>query len=443
MLKKFSEIVKGKGVQRYVLNTGWLLGEKILRLIVGLSVSVLMARYLQPNLYGVFNYAQSFVGLFIVFATLGLDGVVVKELVKNSNRRDELLGTAFLLRLFGFIFLIIVLLVVINFMPNNKEDNIYIYIYACCILFQSFNVIDFFFQSTVQSKYSVYSRGVGFVISSLLKILLIILKAPLIAFVLVLVVESLILALSLVFYYIKNGFLLSKWRWSISLAKEILKQSWPLILSGIVVAIYMKIDQIMIKNILGDNEVGQYSAAVKLSEAWYFIPLVISNSLFPAIINAKKTNSLSYEQRIKKLYSFLLWISVLVALMTTFFGDWAIHFLYGDNYSLTSHVLKIHIWAGVFVALGVVSTKWFIIEDLQKYSFYRALSGAIVNVILNIYLIPKYGISGAAYATLIAQFIASYMFNLFSKATYPNFKMQTMAFIAPYDLYKTLKKLKK
>jgi O-antigen/teichoic acid export membrane protein len=428
---------------KYVLNTAWLLGEKVLRLTLGILITVWLARYLKPELFGVFNYIQSFVGLFIVIGTLGLDGIVVRELIKQPDKLKEIMGTSFFLRLIGFLFLMLLLLITINFTSNTQEENILTLIFALSILFQSFNVIDFYFQSKVQSKFVVYSRLISFVASSLFKILLIYVKAPLIYFVIVLVLDSFLLSVFLIFQYYRNGLSIFKWTFNISLAKTLLSDSWPLILSGIVVAVYMKMDQVMIKYMLGSYEVGQYSAAARLSEAWYFIPLVISNSLFPAIINAKGKNMVLYKKRMMDLYGFLFWVSAFVAILTVIFGDFVISLLYGSQYSGTSEVLKIHIWTGVFVGLGVASSKWFIAENLQKYSFYRTLLGAIVNILLNLYLIPKYGIVGAAYATLAAQISASYLFNIFTSKTYPNFVMQTMALTAPYELYKFLKKNKK
>lgn len=440
MIRKLSQVLKEEGARRYLKNTGWLVGEKLLRLTLGLFVSVWVARYLGPENFGVFSYIQSFVGLFIVVATLGLDGVVVRELVKTPNKVKELVGTAFFMRIIGFVLLMAILLIAINFTSNSHDENIYIIIFACSALFQSFNVIDFYFQSKVHSKYVVYANIISLVTSSLAKIILILFKAPLFAFVLVFVLDSFLLAINLIIQYYRNGSNLLNWVYNKIDAKKLISDSWPLILSGIVIAVYMKIDQVMIKEMLGSKDVGQYAAAVKLSEAWYFIPMVICNSLFPAIVNAKATNFNLYERRMRNLYGFLVWGSISVAVLTTILGDWGVQLLYGNSYSGTASVLKIHIWAGIFVGLGVASSKWYITENLQKYSFYRTLLGAVVNVTLNLILIPRYGIVGAAYATLIAQFCASYFFNLFTKITYSNFKLQSAALIAPYEFYNFIKK---
>jgi O-antigen/teichoic acid export membrane protein len=211
------------------------------------------------------------------------------------------------------------------------------------------------------------------------------------------------------------------------MAVDLLRDSWPLILSGMVVAVYMKIDQVMIKEMLDSEAVGQYAAAVRLSEAWYFIPMVISSSLFPAIINAKKISEELYYERLQKLYDLMVWMAVAIALPMTFLSDWVVELLYGSEYSEAASVLMVHIWAGVFVFLGVASGKWFITEDLQKYSFYRTFFGSVANIVLNFILIPKLGINGAAIATLVSQIIAAYLFDLFSIKTKKIFFMKTQS----------------
>ncbi len=197
--------------------------------------------------------------------------------------------------------------------------------------------------------------------------------------------DSIVLAMGYLYWYLKinKEFFLKKIEFSSNLVKSLLKDSWPLILSGIVISIYMKIDQIMIKEMLGNREVGEYAVAVRLSELWYFIPMVISSSLFPAIINAKKVSEELYYQRFQKLYDLMVWIAISIAIPMTFLSDWIVNFLYGIQYSEAGDVLKIHTWSIVFVALAYASGRWMLAENLQIYSFYRYLIGAIINIILN------------------------------------------------------------
>ncbi|MDD3854351.1 flippase [Sulfurimonas sp.] len=443
MLTKLKSLQKHSGFMRYFKNTSWLLGEKILRMVVGLFVGIWVARYLGPEQFGLFSYAQSFVGLFAAIATLGLDGIVIRELVKDESRRDELIGTAFWLKLMGAFAVLLILAIAVNFTSNDHATNIIVFIVAGATVFQAFNVVDFYFQSKVLSKYIVYANVISLFFSSVVKIALILNEAPLVAFAWVVLFDSFVLALGYIYFYIRNRHcerseaiqqttvIASKAKQSIlsltfnkSIAVGLLKDSWPLILSGIVVSIYMKIDQVMIMQMLDTNAVGQYAAAVRISEAWYFIPMVVASSLFPAIINAKKQSEELYYTRLQRLYDLMVWMAIAIALPMTFLSDWIVNLLYGGQYHEAGSVLMIHIWAGVFVFLGVASGKWFVSENLQILAFWRTFSGMAMNVILNFILIPKYGVNGAAVATLISYSVAGFLFDYFNAKTRKVFFMK-------------------
>jgi len=416
VLNTLKQLKQRQGFMRYFTNTSWLLGERILRMGVGLFVGIWIARYLGPEQFGLFSYAQSFVFLFTAIATLGLDGIVVRELVKDESKRDILLGTAFGLKLIGAIIILPVLFLAVQFTNNDDYTNLLVFIIASATIFQSFNVIDFYYQSKVLSKYVAFANTVVLALSSVIKIVLLLNEAPLLAFAAMTVFDGLVLALGLVYFYIKtSGFKLSGWVFSGAMAKRLLNDSWPLILSGLVISVYMKIDQIMIKEMLNTEAVGQYAAAVRLSEAWYFIPMVVASSLFPAIINAKKQSEELYYARLQKLYDLMVWMAIAIALPMTFLSDWLVGLLYGGQYDQAGSVLTIHIWAGVFLGLAVVKGKWQVSENLTKLHFYGALVSSIFNVILNFVLIPEYGINGAAFATLFSQLSSAYLINYFFK----------------------------
>jgi len=431
LVQKIADLKKNHGAMKYLKNTSWLLGEKILRIVVGLFIGIWIARYLGPENFGIFSYAQSFVGLFLAIATLGLDGIVVRELVNHSDQREQLLGSAFILKLAGSILVLILIAISMQFNDNDLTTVTLIFIIASATVFQSFNVIDFYFQSKVLSKYVVYSNIFTLLLSSIIKVVLILNEAPLIAFAYVILFDSFVLMSGLICFYFKQSLSIFHWKVSVNSIYSLLKDCWPLILSGFVVSLYMNIDQVMIKSMLDSSAVGQYAAAVRISQAWYFIPMVISASLFPAILNAKKVTDELYKDRLQGLYDIMLWLAIVIAVPVTFFGEFIIHLLYGDEYSEAAGVLIIHIWTGIFIFLGLASTKWFIAENLQKVLFYRALLGAVLNICLNYILIPKYGIKGAAISTLIAQLFASYLFNLTHKKLLITFKLQSKSILWP------------
>ena len=390
-------------------------------MIVGLFVGVWVARYLGPDRFGLLSYAQSFVGLFAAIATFGLDSIVVRELVKNESNRGKLVGTAFGLKLIGGFVTILVLAVAIFFTSNDAYTNLLVFIIASATIFQSFNVIDLYFQAKVLSKYVVFANIISLFFSSIVKIALIIFEAPLIAFAWAILFDSVVLAIGFAYFYFQNQLSFKEWKFEKDAAVSLLKDSWPLILSSVVVAVYMRIDQVMIKEMMDNKAVGQYAAAVRLSEAWYFIPMVVASSFFPAIVNAKKQSEEIYNARLQKLYNLMVLLAVGIALPMTFLSDWIVSLLYGAQYSQAGGVLMVHIWAGVFVFLGVASGKWLMVENLQVYSTIYTTIGAIINVILNLFLIKYYGIAGAAWATLISYFFAAYLCLSFFKKTRSNF----------------------
>ena len=427
MITKFKSLLKHKGFIKFFKNTSWVFLERITRMIVGLFVGVWVARYLGPERFGLLSYAQSFVGLFSYIAILGLDVIVVRELVKNKNLNEEITSTVFWLRLMGAFVVLLILAIAINFTSNDTYTNTLIFIIASATIFQSFNVIDLYFQSKVMSKFVVYANIISLFLSSIVKITLILNQAPLVAFAWVILFDSFILACGFIYFYIKKNlkFKIKNLKLKIKTATLLLKDSWPLMLSGMAISIYLRIDQVMIKEMINTEAVGQYAAAIRLSEIWYFIPMVMATSLFPAIINAKKKNENLYYLRFQRLYDFMVFMAIAIALSMTFLGTFIVELLYGTQYNQAGSVLLIHIWAGVFVFLGVASSKWFLAENLKMLSLQRTFYGMITNIILNFILIPKYGIQGAAFATLISQAISTYIIDFFHIKTRKMFYMKS------------------
>lgn len=421
------KVEHNQDLRKIIGNINWLIFENILRNLIGLFVVVWVARYLGPEQFGLMNYALAFVALFSALATLGLDNITIRNIVSDPEKKGEYLGSTLLLKFFGsLIMLIISAIGMFLIEPGNTLVQLFVIIIALGYIFKSFDTIDLWFQSQVQSKYSVFSRSITFVVISILKVVFIITQAPLIAFVLMYTLDSLLAAVLLVYLYHKKAtFSFFKWEIKYDVMKSLLNDSRPLILSGIAIMVYMKIDQVMIGNMIGDTQLGIYSAAVKLSEAWYFIPMIISGSVFPAILSARKKSRELYLERMQMLYDSFTWFTISVALITTFMAPFIIRIIYGVEYIDAATVLSIHIWAGIFVFLGVASSKYLIAENLTKISFYRTFIGAIINIILNIILIPTYGILGAAIATLISYGVSAYLLNFLFKKSRIVFIMQT------------------
>jgi len=404
------------------------MGEQLLRLLAELTVGIWVARYLGAEQFGLLSYALAFVAIFGVFARLGLDSITVRDLVNRPDQADRILATAFWLKLGGGVLAFMALVIALAAISVDAVTRLYVAIIAIGMIFQSMEVVVFYFQSRVLSKHVSVAKLIQLGLSSLMKIYLVAVEASLEWFVLVSLIDQVVLAGS---YYVAFRLWMPKIDFRFFdrvVAKQLLGDSWPLIFSGLVVMIYMRIDQIMIKEMMGNRAVGIYSVAVRLSEVWYFVPMVITASVFPSIVNAKKKNEALYYARLQRLYSLMVAIAVAVAVPTTFIGDWLVVSLYGEEYRLAGDVLKINIWAGIFVFLGVASGSWLANENLQYLDFFRTFSGAVANVLLNLVLIPAHGLIGAAVATVISYMIAGFLFDVFNGRTRQLFLMKVAAF---------------
>lgn len=429
-----------EGLWKILINIGWLFIDKIFRVGLNFLINVWIARYLGVELFGLWNYSIAFVALFSILSTLGLDSIVVKALKNEFARKDNILGSAFILKLTGGVLALLLAAVTISIIrPGDVVLNFLVILTASNFIFQSFDVIDLYFQSQMQSKFTVYARTGSFLIVAFLKIFLLLNQYSVTAFALAALVETALGALLLVFVFIINKQHIKAWRIDYSLLSKLVTDGLPLMFAGMVILIYMRIDQIMLGNMVGDEAVGIYSAAVRLSEAWYFIPLIITNSTFPAIIDAKKIDQESYMNKLQKLYDTVAWLGISVAIVISLLADHIILMLYGTSYQDAGIILALHTWTSVFVFLGFACGNWFVIENLQKYAFYRTALGAFINVILNIILIPKYEGVGAALATLVSQFVASYLSNAISSKTFIVFKMQSISLIRVLLLRDVLK----
>lgn len=424
-----AKTLSSSGFLRYFKNTGWMMVERIIRLLSGLLVGVLIARYLGPESFGLLCYILAFVTILAGVAKLGLDGVLVQELIKNDDKQEVYLGSAFWLRVMGACLVVLLISALVYFIPNESNTKFYILLASVGIFFQSFEVIDLYFQSKVNIKILSFLKIIQIIILSLIKLCLIYSEADLTWFVFVFTFESLILMIVYIITY-RNIRKMSFIRcFDFDVAKSLIEKSWPLMLSALVVMVYMRVDQLMINQMLGEYELGIYSVAVRVSEVFYFIPVVITASLFPAIVNAKSKNEKVYRDRFKKLYRLLFLSSILISVTIFFLAERVIVLLFGDVFKASADVLIIHTWATFFVFIGVAGGKWYISEGLQRIALVNSCVGAGLNIALNAYLIPLYGIEGSAYATVISYSIAAYFMNFVWKKTRPNFMLQTKCLI--------------
>lgn len=412
---EWKEKLFSHGFKRYSKNLGWLFFGKFFGMLVAFFVGAYVARYLGPSQYGYLNYTVSFIGIFAPFASMGIDTILTRDLVKSIDKRNELLGTAFVIKFVASCFTILAIIAASYLFKNDNLNRILILTYSFVLLFQSLSVIDLYFQSQVLSKKTVNVQIFGIIFSSITKLVFIYFHLNVFWFVLAYLFDAIFLAAGLYISY-RNCGLSLKWKFDSQIMKELLSESWPLILTSVAIFLYMKIDQVMIKQMMDETSVGLYSSIVRICEVWYFIPTMICASLFPAIVNAKKIDEAKFQSRQKKLYLLMFWLSVIFSLGVYFVGPWVLLLLFGQAYAPAIPALHLYTWASIPVFLGMPLGQYLIIEKLNKIYFFITFVGAVSNIILNIFLIPAMGITGAALATFISYFIVILSVGLFKKS---------------------------
>lgn len=405
-------------LQNLISNAGWLLLDNVLRMVIGLLVGVWVARYLGPEQFGLLNYAIAFVMMFSSIATLGLDGIVIRDIVSEPSRKEALLGTALVLKITGGIATFLVtMLAVFLLRPQDNMSHLLVAITAAGTIFQAFDAIDFWFQSQVQSKYTVYAKNCAYISISLVKVGLIMLKAPLIAFACAGLAETIIVAAGLITVYRKNGQSIKMWCADAALARRLLHDSWPLIFSGTFVLINMTVDKIMLGDLASNAEVGFFTAAARLSEVWYCIPMIVGGSVMPALVMEKADNESNYLVRLQQTYNLMSICALSLALPITFLSPKLIALLYGTGYSAAAHMLSVHIWTGLFVYHVSIRTRSLMVEGKQRFIAVMSFFTMVFNVVFNFFLIPPYGGVGASYASLFSWVLCALLVPYFSKQT--------------------------
>lgn len=426
------------GLRKIFNNFSWLLGERLLSMVISLVINIYVIRYLGPTTFGQFSYAISYVGLFEAIAKLGLDSIVIRNIIVNEVLTNEILGTAFVLKLYATIVTIFLVATSIIFTTQEHKLQILVWITSLSLLFSVFDVIDFWFQAKVLSGYMAVVRSIQLIISSLCKITFIHFKFSIIAFAWLLSIDGLMKMLGMLYVYKNQKQNWFNWKTNKHQMKSLLKDSWPLILSSFMVTIYMRIDQVMLGNMTSIEAVGDYAAAIRFSEVWYFIPVIISSTVFPAILRAKQRSETEYLQRLQQLYDFMVWLSLIIGIFVTLTADFFVDKLLGHEYQKSAEILIWHIWALPFVFLGMARGKYLMAENFTQLSFATTSMGMITNIVLNIFLIPIYGGVGAAIATTISYSIAGYSSSLLYPALHHSFWMLTKALFIPFRIQQNI-----
>lgn len=410
------KIIKKIIGNKFANNTLWLLLDRIFQLLLGLIVGIWTARYLGPSNFGVLNYGASIITFFSVICSLGLENVIIKYFIDNPKKNNTILFSAIAIRALTAVLSIIVIYIMVSLIHyDDKIVKSVIILQSLALIFNSFDTIDYWFQSILMSKYVVLAKSIARVFVSIWKIYLLISNASLAFFALSSTIEAVILGIILLVIYFKKN------KINISISKrystELVLDSYHFILSGLLVSLFTQMDKIMLGNLIGKESVGVYSVAANIATLWYFVPLAVINSARPIILKKKQNSILDYQRNLKQLYAFIFWLGVLVSLFITLFSNIIIKYLYGQQYIEASVPLVILIWSSIFSLLGTARNIWIVSEGVNKYTKYYFLIGIIANFLLNYIFIDLFGALGSALATLVAQIITTIIAPLLFKKT--------------------------
>ncbi len=402
IFRLFVNKLHNKGFQRYASNIGWMFFARISTMIIALVATAYTARNLGPKNYGELSYAISFVGVISFFANLGIEQILCRELVKHPEKRNEYLGSALTLKFLASV-VSFTACSLIAFLFSPKDVSLYlILIVGLSPVVSTFTLISYELQADLKSKLpSIFSILITLLLNAL-KIIVIFFDKGVIYLASIILLEPVLYSIMYIYIHITLYGPLSQLRFNADIAKNLFKDSFPLMFASAFFMIYARIDQIMIKNMIDTQSVGLYDAAVRMSEISYFIPNLIVAGLFPAIVNAKNTSEVLYLKRVKKLLILLILISGAVAVGTTILAKYITLIIYGVSFLGAVSVLKIYVWSNIGTALNLFTQQILITENLTKHISFTLFFGMLINVALNIFLIPKYGMEGAAFASLVS-----------------------------------------
>lgn len=414
---------------KVLTNVLWAITGKIVTLLSTLVVGIFVARYLGPEQYGLMNYIISVVALFTVFATFGTTEIIIRELAKKDQPKDVILGSAFVVRLALAVVCLIAIGIYLFFSDETAETAIMIFIYASSIVFSCFDVIRFYFTSIVENEYVVKSEIFRTILGALIKTILLLCHAPLVAFVTALAFDFVLLSSGYTLSYRRKVGSIRKWRVDKAIIKSMLSTSFPLLLSSAAMIIYQRIDQVMIGKMLDNEQLGYFSTAASFIGITTFIPSIMVQTVSPILIRKKKESEELYKTQSQRLMNITTWSTLLVSCFMSVFSYYIIRYTYGVEYLAAVTAMQILSFKAVGVALTVMGGQLIVIENIHQIAFIRNIMSCFVCVICNYLFIPRWGIIGSAWATIITVMFTGGFSNIFIPRYHHILKMQCKAML--------------
>ncbi|MBQ8684060.1 MAG: flippase [Clostridia bacterium] len=391
---------------RVVKNASWIIVCKVIEAVFHLSITMLTTRYLGPSNYGIINYAVSLVAFALPIMQLGLRNILINEFVNAPEQKGRTLGTALCMNFLSSLLCVVgvtAFSAIAN--PGDTETVLVCLLYSFCLVFQAVEVMQYWFQELLLSKYVSLSMLAAYVLMSVYQVIILLLHKNIYWFAVSEAIRHMIVAALLLILYRKKGG--EKLSVSLAACRRMLSRSKHYILSNLMITIYAQVDKIMLMEMAGETVTGYYSAAYNCTYMTNFVFLAIVDSMRPGIFRSKLTSEETFEKKLTQLYAIVIWLSVAQSLVFTVFAPLIIRILNGVAYLPAVGMLQIVVWFTVFTHVGLVRDMWILTEEKQKYLWRINIFGAVFNVALNYFLIPALGGEGAAIASLLSQFITN------------------------------------
>ena len=425
--------------QRVRGNIFWLLAAGGWRLVLNIAVLGVVARHLGVEEFGRLNYAASLVAIFATLASLGIEGIVVRELVRQPEHWRTLLGTAAVLRLGGGMAALLCAGLTAFVHRDGHELAGLAILVAVGFVPQALEVTDLWFQKEIQSRHTTVARGVAALLGAGVKLALVQTHAPVTWFAAALGLDLALAALAFAWTYQRRGGHIEAWRFCPALARQILRECAPLLGTGLLVAVFLRVEQVMVRELLGDSAAGVYFVAARLAEQWLVLPALLVTSVYPLLVGGQVSDQANHAGRMQQLFDALTLLGLLIALGVAAFGPWLVPLVFGEKYRAAVPVLLVLAWTAPVIFSGSARAPWFLLENLTVYHVPSVLIGIAVNVALGLWALPRFGPVGAAASAVVgftcSGFVTSWLFPPLRECA----RLQTRAFLLPFAPHRIAK----
>lgn len=410
-------------------NVAWWVSGHVFRMVVTFFVGFWVVRYLGPAAFGELSVIRAVQGILNVVATIGLTQILPVRLASSESSAGSILVTAGLVRFCGATVAAAALIPILcGIQGYGMEDSGMLVVAALLLLVSPLELLDAWFVAQGKSRITAKCRMFSVVVTAALQVLAIRNGLGVLSFLAIDFVGSLVFGISLVVAMLAFAKPEGTASLDFEAARRLLWQSAPVWFSAVATIVSVRVDQGMLGMMLGDTAAGFYAAAARLSEFWFFIPVAVITNAIPALTRNYAGSRTSYSQNVLRVSSVLTSFSVTVAVGTTVTAHALVQFLFGSEFREAADVLVLHIWSLPFLALSYLSYNLRIIHGQKVSLLSRTVLAAVSNVLLNLFLIPVYGIKGAAWATLLSYVIGGIGWDLLIDRSHELGQLQVKSF---------------